>query len=67
MTSRCDRHRKRRKRVRVAARDTLAHSKRSVAERSGPCKSRLMTAEERERYGPVVLKATDPYERDEPP
>jgi len=68
MTSHCDGYRKRRKRVRVGARERAGYlfSNRKWAALCGPVSCRQMTPQELARHA-SLRKAPDPYEREEPP
>lgn len=68
MSTRCDRHRQRRKRARAASRERVgyAHCRRKWAALCGPVVCRQMTADEQARYG-AAHNAPDPYERGDPP
>ena len=68
MSSRCDGYRKRRKRVRVSAREHAGYlfSHRKWAVLCGPVSCRHVTPQER-AFQASVRKAPDPYEREEPP
>lgn len=68
MSSRCDRYRRRRKTVRIGARERAGYlnSPAKWAALCGPVSCRHMTTQERAFQASIRMNP-DPYEREEPP